>query len=301
MNVNNVFSVQVKNFIPDVHTYTRLNPKGWFVQPMISSSGRQVLYWGKREREVGYHIWRSDIREGERKALTAGPSLCLHPFWSADDRTIVYARSEEAEAVENWHARKTCRLCIMDSDGGNQRILTDGTYLDERPCINPEGDTVVFVSNRSGSTSLWALDLPSGRLEPVTRSSRWDYRPIFSPDGTRIAFFTRKAPLPNPTLCLLDWQNRTESFPLSQEAFEWIHGPFWLSDGKRLLVHAKKDSVVSLWVVDLEEAAADPRSGGIWQLSLRGFRQYGHGSLNRCQTIMVFDSPENSDAFPHRD
>jgi WD40 repeat protein len=174
----------------------------------------------------------------------------------------------------------------MDADGQRRRQLTSGDHLDERPCTSPDGRLVVFASDRSGSINLWMLDRQSSRLRQLTNHDSMAYRPIFSPDGRHLAYFTPPGPGSAPSLCILEWESGTLSWPIDSGQFEWVHGPFWLSGGGILLVHAKRRGIVSLWTVNLADKSIEI-------VRLPGFTRYGHGSLNREETVLVFDSPED--------
>ena len=83
-------------------------------------------------------------------------------------REMLFGVSAETEwSMKNQFAldRSPRNIWIMGSDGEDRKKLTDGPHVDERPCISPDGEHVVFVSNRSGSMNLWAVSTDTGALE----------------------------------------------------------------------------------------------------------------------------------------
>ena len=64
-------------------------------------------------------------------------------------------------------------------EGGEARRLTHGTPWDAQPRFSPDGERVLFVSDRSGSKNVWTLDLASGRLEAITSEPQSSF---LSPD-----------------------------------------------------------------------------------------------------------------------
>jgi hypothetical protein len=71
---------------------------------------------------------------------------------------------------------------------GPPRRLTDDPYVDLEPALTPDGDAVVFASDRSGRLGLWRLAIDSGTLIPLTSGEAKSYRPVLSPDGERVAY-----------------------------------------------------------------------------------------------------------------
>src|SRR5206468_11748209 len=77
----------------------------------------------------------------------------------------------------------------VSSDGKTLRQLTSVKHqTDSSPVWSPDGRTVAFVSNRSGSQQIWTIRVDGGearqlRQFPVDAANlRW------SPTGTHIAF-----------------------------------------------------------------------------------------------------------------
>ncbi|WP_372903376.1 TolB family protein, partial [Rhodohalobacter sp.] len=78
-------------------------------------------------------------------------------------------------------------LFELPIDGGEAVQLTHGMAFDAQPSYNPDGDKIVFISDRSGGDNVWILDLET--METEQRTSGNNYRmqsPIFTPDGDYI-------------------------------------------------------------------------------------------------------------------
>jgi Tol biopolymer transport system component len=82
---------------------------------------------------------------------------------------------------------------LFDGLGGTPRRLTDHGNLDYNPTLSPDGQWVVFASDRAGATSLYALDLTAGG-EPnaLTTHAAMDDAPAISPDGSLVAFVSTR-------------------------------------------------------------------------------------------------------------
>jgi len=84
-------------------------------------------------------------------------------------------------------------LYLFDSPGRAPRRLTSDPDLEYNPVFSPDGQWVVFCSERRGNPDLYALDLRNPappRL--LTNSDALEDAPSFSPDGKRLAFVSTR-------------------------------------------------------------------------------------------------------------
>ena len=86
-------------------------------------------------------------------------------------------------------------IYVMDTDGGNQRNLTNALGDDEYPSWSPDGKQIVFTADRSGkdwNRQIYVMDTPmEGISETSLKMSLTNGGPSWSPDGKRIAFVSR--------------------------------------------------------------------------------------------------------------
>lgn len=66
--------------------------------------------------------------------------------------------------------------------------LTFLPFTDRHPAWSPDGEQIVFDSNRGGHFHIWIMRSDGGEARPLTSGSWHDSHPSFSPDGQRIAF-----------------------------------------------------------------------------------------------------------------
>jgi serine/threonine protein kinase len=66
------------------------------------------------------------------------------------------------------------------------RVLTSGMGRDRQPAHSPDGDRIVFSSNRSGNVDLWIFNRRTGDISQLTDDPANDWDPAFSPDGDHI-------------------------------------------------------------------------------------------------------------------
>jgi Tol biopolymer transport system component len=173
----------------------------------------------------------------------------------------------------------------MDADGGNPRQITTGPSNDGRPCISPDGKTLVFCSNRSGGTNLWRTDLEGSEPVQLTKHDGRDWKPVFSPDGRYLAYLTSQSPTKRSPVAVRQWPDGPTTQPIILKGEgEWLQGPSWTADGKYLFAHGKLFGATRTWLylVDVATGEAEP-------VKVPGFLTSGHASVDRKETVITFD------------
>lgn len=129
-------------------------------------------------------------------------------------------------------------------DGGTARRLTETVEPESGLTWSPDSKSLVFASERDGTTSLYLVtsdDPEEPRLrrtsklktERLTNSPQPDTSPVFSPDGKKIAF--RRG---NGDLVLLDMETRKERILLHH----WNLGRFVWSPDSRWIAYELEDN-----------------------------------------------------------
>ncbi len=115
---------------------------------------------------------------------------------------------------------------LLDVDGSGEERLTDGPGLDGFPAWSPDGDRIVFTSDRDGNWELYVMNADGTRQRRLTHTPEEDEgMPAWSPDGQRIAFVV--GPLGgSPTIHAMDAD--------SENRGRLVEGnwPSWSPDGR---------------------------------------------------------------------
>ncbi|MDO8861994.1 amidohydrolase family protein [Haliea sp. E1-2-M8] len=83
-------------------------------------------------------------------------------------------------------------LYLLPVGGGAAMPLTSGMAIDQHPRFSPDGGQVAFISDRSGTSDLWLIDIDSGRTsrpaaqQPSERPTREVINPAWHPDGSSV-------------------------------------------------------------------------------------------------------------------
>lgn len=89
-------------------------------------------------------------------------------------------------------------LYVIDFKTHQRSALTSDRFRDEDPDWSPDGQTIVFASDRTthgrdGYTNLFLIDVASRKLDYLTHGRWHDQDPRWSNDGSRIAFSSDRA------------------------------------------------------------------------------------------------------------
>jgi Tol biopolymer transport system component len=75
-------------------------------------------------------------------------------------------------------------IYTMPIAGGRATRLTSGQAFDGQPRFSPDGKTIVFVSDRSGSDNLWTVNVDGSNVRQLTRDTERGFlSPTWTPDG----------------------------------------------------------------------------------------------------------------------
>ena len=77
---------------------------------------------------------------------------------------------------------------LAPATGGEGRRLTTAPGAQGQVEWSPDGERLVFVSNRNGTPDVWVTPRDGGRDVALTEGPGNDQRPRWSPDGRWVAF-----------------------------------------------------------------------------------------------------------------
>ena len=147
------------------------------------------------------------------------------------------------------HRDGNAEIYVMDSNGHNQRRLTNNRHLDWYPSWAPDGKRIVFASERDGhvqvkhgwlTSEIYVMDADGRNPQNLTNHPEDDGSPSWSPDGKRIVFMSdREEPVLYFDIYVMDadgnnLQRLTENPKDDRD-------PSWSPDGKRIVFRARKE------------------------------------------------------------
>jgi len=181
---------------------------------------------------------------------TLAPSPTATPDPNIPTGKIVYV-------CQVFRSQASDQICVMNADGSGQLRLT--TRDDARhfyPSMSPDGQSVVFVSNMSGTKDslgnvyydIYEQDILTGEVTQLTSQLGIITSPEISPDGSQIVFKNSDGRLNDIWLMNRDGSNPRKIYG-SAEAQGW--DPIWSPDGSQILFAGYDQYFsVQLYIID---------------------------------------------------
>ena len=143
-------------------------------------------------------------------------------------------------AVEIFSSGSSKDVWIYNLERGTRTRLTTSDSTDQDPLWTPDGSTIVFASNRSGTSNLYqkASD-GSGEVEPFPASESNTEAHSFSPDGKVLAYYQR-ADQEDRDIWTLSVEDEPEPRPFLETPFN-ERSPAFSPDG-RFIAYASDES-----------------------------------------------------------
>lgn len=187
-----------------------------------------------------------DLTTGAQRVVVSTPGTQnISPVVSPDGRTVAYGH-----VFENGTDLYTVPL-----EGGTPARITVGRgRISAQPAFSPDGQRIVFMSDRSGYNDVYISDVDGTNAEVLSAATYGDRNnrtgPDWSPDGRLVAYQS----LNDRTKHIMTINMRDHS--VKSVATEGRNDdPSWAPDSRHLVFTSDRSQVRQLWIVDIETGA----------------------------------------------
>lgn len=237
-----------------------------------SPDGQYLVFSDRVAANTPRQLFVLSMETQERRKLTTPPSHFrgdLWPRFSPDGQRLAFIRARSENVADIFV------LDIEDEEQEPRRLTTDHSSIVGFDWT-PDGEHLVFSSNRSGLYRLWQISATGGETEPVEMISAWDPGlPVFARNSQRMAY--------------VDWFYEVNIWRVSaRESFE--------SDDEavRLIGSTRTDMNPQISPDGQRIAFISNRSGSheVWVSEKDGTREVKLTALNKASTATPRWSPD---------
>lgn len=130
--------------------------------------------------------------------------------------------------------------------------LTNGNWDDIDPAISPDGNSMVFASNRSGQWDIYLWQLNANILQQVTNTPEFENDLAWSPDNQWITYSIQSG---NQSNIIIQSTADTTSAPfqLTDNMGNNI-SPAWSPLGRQIAFSSNRNGRYEIWIADLDRS-----------------------------------------------
>lgn len=205
--------------------------------------GVDVAIDGRLVFDLADGLWVLPAGGGVAVAVDDGEHAAERPRWSpAADRIAYQARSDGVE-----------QLFLLDPDTRTSQRISHGGFSDQHPAWHPDGDRLVFSSDRRASgLDLWETDLATGLAWRLTNLPGDETEPAWSADGRNLVYVRRQDA--GWTLMLREFGQPDRVLVTSDER---LSAPSWRPDGSLVTYLRQRGGNVTVDMVILSDPPLD--------------------------------------------
>ncbi|MCI0525068.1 MAG: DPP IV N-terminal domain-containing protein, partial [Acidobacteria bacterium] len=207
------------------------------INPVWISEGREILFYSNRGGGIN-SLWKIPATGGTPQRLeTAAQGLSSFSLARQGNRL---AWSQRADDNNIWRIEMAATTTAKQAP----TMLISSTRQEYSAQFSPDGQKIVFASNRSGSFEIWVCSSDGQRPAQLTAfnhsvagSPRW------SPDGRQIAFDAR--PEGNADIYVITAEGGQPRRLTTEDSADNV--PSWSRDGQWIYFCSNRSGSLQIW------------------------------------------------------
>jgi dipeptidyl aminopeptidase/acylaminoacyl peptidase len=301
-----LYNIQTEQLTPLVSSDGNDSHATW------SPDGRQLAL--QTDRDGDWEIYTVEVETGRQTNITQNAASDMYPNWTPDGDVVHFStRSGQAalwttnptsldatgitdndDCVPDYHPgwsptneylayRADCAgsgdIWRLDFDDNQRANLTAGSPATDRyPAVSPDGNMVLFVSDRDGNEEIYVMDADGTNVRNLTNNNARDKQASWSPFGQYIIFISNRTG--NDALWIMEPNGSRPTLLLDSDTadFDW---PWWQPPAP----DAQEEDTMTTTTADadVEFVRAELRTDGTWRFSVTvahpdtGWEDYADG------------------------
>ncbi|WP_456437125.1 hypothetical protein [Psychroserpens sp.] len=150
--------------------------------PNVSVNGYSILF--NTYRYGGWKLAAFDLETKKTKRITTTSNYFYNGAYSPNEKKITYEKVGRGEKT---------KICIADSNGQNETVITNSMQAFENrvPVWTPDGKSVIFYNNKNSVNDIYIYNVLDKSITNLTNNDGGnDFNPSVSPDGKQVAYFS---------------------------------------------------------------------------------------------------------------
>ena len=245
--------------------------QGW--GPAVSPQGRlaftnqfsRLVIDGEDLTGGEYPAWSP---QGNRIAYLKGDGLWVRNHGSPEERRLanvaVFSPFTQAHvSTPSWSPSSReiafvgpgLKISVAQADGTGVRKLTSGLDRQVSPAWSPDGERILYASDRGDSFDIWSIRPDGSGNQRLTDGPQDETLPVWSPSGGRIAYIQATGETYGEAVLRTMGRDGTAQSTVGADAHGFSQ-PAWSFDGQRLVYASGRECLRwGLYVIDFEKAA----------------------------------------------
>jgi TolB protein len=145
-------------------------------------------------------------------------------------------------------AKRVKRLAIMDQDGANVRLLSQGQELVLTPRFNPAANEIAYMAYTKDQPQVFLMNLETGKREMVGEFPGMTFAPRFSPDGRRVIMSLQNGSDSN----IFEMDLRTRQTRQLTNSGALDTSPSYSPDGREIVFESDREGTQQLYVMNAD-------------------------------------------------
>ena len=192
--------------------------RGEDIDPTWSGDGSQIAF--ETNRNGNWDIYAVNADGSSPVQLTNSPLNEQDPAWSRTGKIAYTVSSANGSTRDIW---------VMNSDGSGKTQLTKAANFSENPNWSPDGQWIVFESDRAekGNLDIYKMHADGSGVTQLTNSPALDALAAFSPDGQKIVFVSDRAAKDSRKLFVMSASGGEPTRLINASGFSYQMVPDW--------------------------------------------------------------------------
>lgn len=140
------------------------------------------------------------------------------------------------------------RLAIMDQDGANLRLLTQGRELVLTPRFHPLSQEITYTAYRNGEPRVMLRNIMTGQEEVLGDFPNMSFAPRFSPQGDRVVMSLQEGG--NSSIFEMELRSRRMARLTQSSSIDTA--PCYSPDGRQIVFESDREGKQQLYVMNAD-------------------------------------------------